>query len=141
MFQTKMYVKELLDYLNTVTIKNELIANQMYETWVADEFKDILPPELHPYYRNITGDYILKDLSAIELSLGIDKRTLTAEQYKSLQPEIEYEAYNRYGLSIRTTVNGVSYLNSSIYTKFNDLVILNSLDNQELIPLTKKDSN
>lgn len=138
MFQTKMYVKELLDYLNTVTIKNELIANQMYDIWVADEFKDILPQELHPYYRNITGDYILKDLSAIEPLLGIDKRTLTAEQYKSLQPEIEYEAYNRYGLSIRTTINGVSYLNSSIYTKFNDLVILNSLDNQELIPLTKK---
>jgi len=138
MFQTKMYVKELLDYLNTVTIKNELIADHMFDTWVSDEFKTLLPPELHPYYRSLVGDYILKDLSSLDELLGVDRSSMTIAEYKLLLPTLEQEAKDKYGLSIRSTINGVSYLNSSIYTRFNDLVIVDSMDDQTRIPLTKK---
>lgn len=136
MFQTKMYVQELLNYLHTVTIKDTLLAAQMFDTWVRPEYKEILPPELHPYYRNITGDYILRDYSALEIAYGIDKATMSPEEYISEKARIAQIAES-YGLKTTTVVNGVPRSNESIYSKFNDLVVLNSMDDQTVLPLTK----
>ena len=137
MFQTKLYVKEILNYLNTVTIKNEYIAEQMFNTWVHDEFKGILPDHLHPYYRNITGDYILKDLSDVEPLLGIDRSSLDIDVYRGLKSQIERDARLKYGLTDKVIINGHQYKNSDVYIKFNKLITITSMDNKNIIPLTK----
>lgn len=140
MFQTKMYVRELLDFLNTVTIKNEMVADHMLSTWVNDFYRDDVKdnPKLNPYYRNLMGDYVLKDLSAIEPLLGIDRSTMSMSEYKDMQPYIADQALIRFGLSDKTVINGRTFSNRDIYTRFNDLVILPSMDTQEDIPLTRK---
>lgn len=136
MFQTEMYVRELLDYLQTVTIKNEFIATQMFNTWVREDYKDSLPMELHPYYRNITGDYILKDFTDLEIALGVIRSELTQSEYATKQAEVAAIATS-YGLSTYSVIDGRSIPNRDIYTKYNQLVIINSMDNQTVIPLTK----
>lgn len=140
MFQTRQYTKELINYLHTATVKNDIVAWHMFDTWVNDDYKELVEkhPRLHPYYRNITGDYILSDLSAVEALMGVDRSKMTMDEYRGAQRLVRAEALNKYGVSDRVELPEGVFLNRNIYNKFNELVTLNSMDTQEPIALTKK---
>ena len=63
MIQLHMYLSEISDFLRTLTIKDTLIADQMLNTWVNDDYKSIVEQSInaHPYYRQMLGEYIVFD--------------------------------------------------------------------------------
>ena len=167
MIELNLYMKELFNFLKTLTVKNDLLADQMLTLWVKPdlveaftyistdynrEYHSILqkygidygfnypeetefPLELHPYYRNLKGDIILKDYTEIELALGIDRTKLSQAEYTRLYKEKDVEGYaKRYGLSKFVRYKGQNIPNAKIYQKFNKLVFVNSYDTMEKIP-------
>lgn len=61
MVQLEIYIKEPINFLRTVTLKNQHFAEHILKKDVHGEFQDILPEELNPYYRHLHGDYILEN--------------------------------------------------------------------------------
>lgn len=59
MVQLELYIKEPIDFLRTVTLKNSLFADHILYKDVQLEYQDILPDALNPYYRHMCGEYIL----------------------------------------------------------------------------------
>lgn len=59
MVQLELYIKEPIDFLRTVTLKNSLFADQILKKDVYPEYQNILPDQLNPYYRHMNGEYIL----------------------------------------------------------------------------------
>ena len=51
MIQLELYLKEISNFLRTMTIKNQFFADHMLNTWVRYEYKEIVAndPKLHPY--------------------------------------------------------------------------------------------
>ena len=137
MIQLELYLKELSNFLRTLTVKNAFLADHMLDTWVQDDFKSTLPIELHPYYRNITGDYILFDLSSLEEAYGIYKSRLTAAEYTEKYNTVIVPLAKEYGLKTTSTYNGRELPNTLIYKRCNVLPIISSYDTQEKIPFTK----
>ena len=167
MIELNLYMKELFDFLKTVTVKNDLLADQMLALWVKPEIVEAFtyvstdnnrryhailqkygidngfnypeetefPLELHPYYRNLKGDIILKDYKEIELALGIDRSKLSQTEYQRLYVEKDVEGYAaRYGLSRFVEYHGKKIPNVYLYQKFNHLVFIHSYDTTEKIP-------
>lgn len=138
MIQIQLYLKELSNFLRTLTVKNTFLADQMFDTWVRDEYKSILPQELHPYYRNIAGDYILFDFTTLERAYGIYKERLTADEYRERYDSVIKPLVEEYGLKTTSWINGQEIPNKRIYTRCNELPIISSFDTQEKIPFTKE---
>lgn len=137
MIQLELYLKQISNFLRTLTVKNSFLADHMFETWVQDDFKPILPIELHPYYRNITGDYILFDFSTLEEAYGIYKSRLTKAEYEERYNAVIAPLVKEYGLKTTSPLNGQEIPNSMIYKRCNILPVISSYDTQEKIPFTK----
>lgn len=99
----------------------------MLENNVVEQFRERLPAELNPYYRHLNGEYILRDLT------GLRKVSGTSKDDSSILTTIA----NQYGMSEYTVIGNKRYHNTTLYTQFDNPVIINSLDTQEPVPFTK----
>lgn len=63
MIQLHMYLREITNFLRTLTIKDTLIADQMLKVWVNEEYQQIVSKTIsaHPYYKQLRGEYIVFD--------------------------------------------------------------------------------
>ena len=127
MIKIELYIKEITRFLSTMTIKNNYFKDQMEEQWVADAYRGKLSNNAHPYYRHLLGDYILKDLSTFRSVSGISSDEMSDE-----------EVCSKYGLSLYTDIGGIIVPNSELYTQFDDLVMIRSVDTKTPVPFTKK---
>lgn len=59
MVQLELYIREPINFLRTLTLKNSHFADLIWKNDVQPEYQDRLPTELNPYYRHIRGEYIL----------------------------------------------------------------------------------
>ena len=59
MVQLELYIKEPIDFLRTVTLKNSLFVDHILRNDVQPEYQDVIPDSLNPYYRHMNGEYIL----------------------------------------------------------------------------------
>lgn len=132
MIQTELYIREITRFLKTVTLKNVYFEDQMQSEWVNDQWRDKLPTNLKPYYRHLAGDYILKDFSEwIAAYRRWDPSTTLSDD--------EIESIGRsYGLTDTVKIDGIVIKNTAIYTKFDTLVTVWSIDTKTVIPFTKQ---
>lgn len=100
MVQLELYIREPINFLRTVTLKNKHFANLIGKNDVMPEYQEILPDELNPYYRHARGEYILADDT--------------------------------------TEVNGVPVSNRKLYSRFDEMIYIQSLDDQTQVPFTKE---
>lgn len=61
MVQLELYIREPINFLRTLTLKNSHFADLIWKNDVQPEYQDRLPTELNPYYRHAHGEYILAD--------------------------------------------------------------------------------
>lgn len=61
MVQLELYLREPINFLRTLTLKNGHFAELARKNDVQPEYQDILPDELNPYYRHVKGEYILEN--------------------------------------------------------------------------------
>lgn len=59
MVQLELYIREPINFLRTLTLKNSHFADLIWKNDVQPEYQDRLPTELNPYYRHARGEYIL----------------------------------------------------------------------------------
>lgn len=59
MVQLELYIREPINFLRTLTLKNSHFADLIWKNDVQPEYQDRLPSELNPYYRHAHGEYIL----------------------------------------------------------------------------------
>ena len=59
MVQLELYIREPINFLRTLTLKNSHFADLIWKNDVQPEYQDRLPTELNPYYRHAHGEYIL----------------------------------------------------------------------------------
>lgn len=59
MVQLELYIREPINFLRTLTLKNSHFADLIWKNEVQPEYQDRLPTELNPYYRHARGEYIL----------------------------------------------------------------------------------
>lgn len=140
MLDDKHYVKEIIDFLRTCTIFNTFLARQMLVNWLRTEYISTLKPYMHPYYRNLKGDYILKDLSVLEKEYGIYKNELNQAKYEELLRKYRInELAKEYGLTTTTRFGSYEMPNAKIYMRFNTPIMVRSYDKNtdHKIPLTR----
>lgn len=126
MLLIKLYIQELTNFLRTATLKNSYFATQSLDN-VSPSFRENLAQQHTPYYRHLNGDYILPNLYALRRISG------TTSNDESVLSELAA----LYGLS--TVINAdIVRPNNQVYTKFDELVFVNSHDDQTLIPFTRK---
>lgn len=63
MVQLELYIREPINFLRTLTLKNSHLADLVWKNDVQPDYQDSLPTELSPYYRHARGEYILADES------------------------------------------------------------------------------
>lgn len=61
MVQLELYIREPINFLRTLTLKNSHFADLIWKNDVQPEYQDRLPAEMNPYYRHAHGEYILAD--------------------------------------------------------------------------------
>ena len=61
MVKLELYIREITRFLRTVTIKNVYFVDQMNEVWVNPKYRDVLSVNDYPYYRHLSGNYILSN--------------------------------------------------------------------------------
>ena len=86
MVKLELYIREITRFLRTVTLKNKYFADQMLETWVKPNYRESLSLSDHPYYRHLSGNYILSSngFEALREQLGIPTSERCAEIYEIL---------------------------------------------------------
>ena len=132
MIQTELYIREITRFLRTVTIKNVYFDEQMQNEWVKDQWRDKLPTNLRPYYRHLAGEYILKDYS------GWVAAYRNANPSTDIDDAMIIEFGKSCGLSTSVTIDGTVYNNTDIYTKFDEPVVVLSIDTKTPVPFTKQ---
>lgn len=96
----EIYRKEIIDFLQTVSIKFDLFAEMMAKRVEVETGEILISPEQNPYYQNLCGLYSVLDspiyVTTVETNEQVlfDKNLIvnfpkTAELYKI--PSIEYE--------------------------------------------------
>ncbi|MBO4736404.1 MAG: hypothetical protein J5614_08415, partial [Paludibacteraceae bacterium] len=150
MVQLNLYLRELNDFLRTVTIKDNLVADNMFAAWVRDEYQDLVANDItaHPYYRNLLGNYIVFNHSKLEPvirqlykskclfnhepSMSEDEATeLVLHTLFPLKTKVK--AYDSFG---NMTIRDIP--NSQLYNYCNDVPIISSYDTQTQIPFVKE---
>ena len=157
MVQLRLYLKELKNFLSTVTIKDTMIADSMLTTWVRDEWQEIVAnnPQANPYYRALMGDYIVfehsKQLKAVVQDLYDDGKLFSVDRGKSVQDvlnalfplttrvkiEVPLSAYtDADGNTITSIYRDVP--NKSLYRYSNEVPIVSSYDDTYKIPFARE---
>lgn len=127
MIRIELYIKEITRFLSTMTIKNNYFKDQMEDQWVADAYKGVIPDSAHPYYRHLMGEYILKDLKTF--------RENTGHTYDDMSDD---EICDLFGISLTTNIGGTIVQNRELYSMFDELIVINSVDTKQPVPFTKK---
>lgn len=161
MIQLHMYLNEITNFLRTLTIKDTLIADQMLNIWVNDEYKGIVEQSLnaHPYYRQMLGEYIVFDHEEIYpvIEKLYDDRYLFLneddERYRSFDSKEEKYNYIKEEVldklfPLETTVKWRSPYtsdvisrtipNKQLYRYCNKIPVIYSYDTQTQIPYTRE---
>lgn len=162
MIQLELYIREIIRFLRTMTIKNEYFKQQMEDNYVVDAFLGKLPDELHPYYRHLLGKCSYKSFKEFRKVAGIPDNVTDGEI--ALTYGFDY-------VKILATSDGPitrSYINGSVvplvydeieissvtyyvypncvwyygqicpvrilYKKFDELMVINSIDTKTVIP-------
>lgn len=175
MVKLELYIREITRFLRTVTLKNKYFADQMLETWVKPEYRSELAIEDQPYYKHLSGQYILSDNSfetaRKKLELPTEYRCYEIQdilhkptKYSSAEYSKALNEFNRirnlvgypnldvgsldaavvdymksfYGLAKSVRVNGVLRRTDDVYSKFDNVPIINSFDTKQPVPFTFK---
>lgn len=119
--------KEIINFLQTVTIKNSYFADQMMQLKVRDNVRDYLPQEFNPYYRHISGEYILDERNSEQLTHQVVNPTTGVVETQTLNAHVNLP----WGETMR---------NSLVYNSehFDEVMYITSLDTQTTIPFTKE---
>ena len=137
MYELRLYIRELLTFLSTVTIKDNFLANHMRNVWLTDKYLQTPLLELHPYYRNLKGELILTDAAPLEEAYGIYRSQLSHVVYERKRQPI-LKLLERFKLKLTTTVNGREVSNRTIYRHSNPLMVVKSYDTQEYVPVCRE---
>ena len=126
MLLSRIANKEIINFLQTVTIKNKYFAQQMLELKVKDNVQDFLPEEYNPYYRHLNGEYILDERTA-ELTHSVVNPTTGLAETQTIAAHVKIS-------------DDVIMWNSEVYKPdhFDELMYITSLDTQTTIPFTKE---
>ena len=157
MVQLRLYLKELKDFLNTVTIKDTMIADSMLTTWVNEEWQEIIAknPQANPYYRALMGDYIVfehsKQLKAVVTDLYNDGRLFSVDKGVTVHEVLNtlFPLTTRVKIDVpvsgNVTENGenVDYIyrdipNKVLYRYSNEVPIISSYDDTYKIPFARE---
>ena len=154
MIQLHMYLNEINDFLRTLTIKDTLVADQMLNAWVNDDYKPIVEQSItaHPYYRQLLGEYIVFDHKEIRPVIEnlYDKGHLLLRKRKndtrSKEEIIDYVLNTIFPLETKITWRSpyTSELvtrvvpNKQLYRYCNKVPVIYSYDTQTQIPYTKE---
>jgi len=114
MLQMNLAFKELINFLNSTTIKNTYFANYLLANQVDSRCRSLLPERYNPYYKHILGEYIL------------------SEDYHGVGNDPTFISS-----SIQMSDGSVWY-NKHVYTQFDEVMIITSLDTGEEIAFTKE---
>lgn len=165
MIQLHMYLSEISDFLRTLTIKDTLVADHMLNTWVNDDYKEIVEQSItaHPYYRQLLGEYIVFDHKEIRpvIEKLFDKNQLFISSeiystYVSIEDPDEQSAFRKNEIDkllnelfpLTTTITWTSPYssdpisrvvpNKQLYRYCNKVPVVYSYDTQTQIPYTKE---
>ena len=155
MVQLRLYLKELKDFLNTVTIKDEMLADSMLTTWVREEWQEVVAqnPQANPYYRALLGDYILFSYpeqliqTIVDLYKGNklfrhDSPVLPDDQVRQVAIELLNVLFPvKTKLNFQDSVGNVyqrEIPNSYLYRYSNEVPIISSYDESYKIPFAKE---
>lgn len=155
MVQLRLYLKELKDFLNTVTIKDEMLADSMLTTWVREEWQEVVAqnPQANPYYRALLGDYILFSYSdqliqtIVDLYNGNklfhhDVPALPEDQVRRIAIELLNVLFPiKTKLNFQDSVGNVyqrEIPNSYLYQYCNEVPIISSYDESYKIPFARE---
>ena len=125
MLLSKLANEGAVKFLRTVTIKNAYFADQMLKYLVNERFRNGLPEELNPYYIHITGNYVLGD----------------AVEEKVKDPVSDTEVTLNYGCISTVydpTGKKMSVPNRLLYTGFDEMMYVTSLDTRTTVPFTRE---
>lgn len=100
MVQKELYLLEPIHFLRSATVKSNFLAYMSRNNDVTEAYQERLPENLLPYYRHMTGEYILP---------------------------YDY-----------TNINGQLVPNYLIYTKFDEMIQVQSWDSNETIDFTRE---
>lgn len=164
MIQLELYIREIIRFLRTVTIKNNYFKQQMEDTYVSDTFKGKLPDELHPYYRRLLGKCSYESFNEFRQTAGIPDTVSDAQiavdygfDYVALPANSEQvTTITIAGLRIvlrsdlvtindtlyRVYPNCVWYYGQIcpvkiLYKKYDELMTVNSIDTHTIIPFNR----
>ena len=164
MVQLRLYLKELKNFLSTVTIKDTMLADSMLTTWVNEEWQEVVAnnPHANPYYRALMGDYILfshsDQLRKVIRDLYDDGRLFVTEpDFGTSDPDEIVQHVLDVLFPVKTKVKietpaAVWYKgdggyhdyiyrevpNSTLYRYCNEVPIINSYDDTYKIPFAKE---
>lgn len=157
MVQLRLYLKELKDFLNTVTIKDTMMADSMLTTWVNEEWQEVIAqnPQANPYYRALLGEYIVfehsKQLKAVVTDLYNDGRLFSVDKGKTVDDVLNalFPLKTRVKINVPLsdiyTDNGdrVDYIykdipNKLLYRYSNEVPIVSSYDDTYKIPFARE---
>lgn len=150
MFLSKLANKEVINFLRSVTIKNGYFASQMQKYLVADRYQDSISNEQNPYYIHITGEYIVPSGKTYEV---IDPVTKKKINYRYGRSQLRFVDENTTPSPVTPLFideddpsaenskleYGIVKVNKkAVYTEFDELMFVTSLDTGTEIPFTRK---
>jgi len=163
MIQLNMYLRELSNFLRTLTIKDTLVADQMLDAWVNDDYKHIVSKNIaiHPYYKQLKGEYILfshKEIYPVIEKLYDDKYLFVNkddERYVDFSSDQTEEKYNHIKAEVMDKIFPLETVitwsdpnsdatiqrkvpNVQLYRYCNTVPIVFSYDTKTQIPFTKE---
>ena len=164
MIQLELYIKEIVRFLRTMTIKNDYFKQQMEDTCVADAFIGKLPDNLHPYYRRLLGKCSYESFNEFRQLAGIPDTvsdaqlavdygfdyvavSATADQVtntiiEGFSIKLRSDLVDINGSTYRVYPNCVWYYGQIcpvrlLYKKYDELMVINSIDTHTVIPFNR----
>ena len=162
MIQLELYIREIVRFLRTMTIKNEYFKEQMEESYASDAFKGKYPDELHPYYRHLLGKSSYESFNEFRSVAGIPDTVSDAQiavdygfDYVKVLEDgsapITYCTINGIRVLLRSdivSIDGVNYRVypncvyyygqicpvKILYKEYDELMVISSIDTHEIVP-------
>nr|DAQ06690.1 MAG TPA: hypothetical protein [Caudoviricetes sp.] len=162
MLQVNLALQEILNFLNTTTIKYTYFSDIMQETWVQTDWKDKLPDRYKPYYRHLLGEYILKEDNVPNTAVeetgvftysGMSSSAARLQFWADIAPYLDgkWWVLRATGDYVQLTEENALEVcfgkivllyppisNQSVYTQFDQLMYVTSLDTGDKILFSKE---